>query len=119
LPPEGQNEAGSKKTRGDHIDLRRIALTVEQTRPLRSFSASDKHKDPRYKWFVKNYGERCWELDAMDPRDLRNVVENAITALIDRELWEEQEAHQEREKKSIEALLRWWADIESVRGAVA
>jgi hypothetical protein len=108
-----------KEYGGDHIDLRRIALTVEQTRPLRSFSASDKHKDPRYKWFVKNYGERCWELDAMDPRDLRNVVENAITALIDRELWEEQEAHQEREKKSIEALLRWWADIESVRGAVA
>jgi hypothetical protein len=71
------------------------------------------------KWFVKNYGERCWELDAMDPRDLRNGVQNAITALIDRELWEEQEAHQEREKKSIEALLRWWADIESVRGAVA
>jgi hypothetical protein len=57
-----------KKYGGDHITLKRIALTAEQTTSLRSFPASDKAKDTRYKWFVQNYGDRCWELDAMDPR---------------------------------------------------
>ena len=42
-------------------------LTREQTVGLPSFSASDKKKDPRYKWFVQNFGNRCWELDALDP----------------------------------------------------
>ena len=42
---------------------------------LPSFPATDKRKDPRYKWFVRNYGKRCWELDAMDPNDLRACVE--------------------------------------------
>jgi hypothetical protein len=106
-----------KEYDGEHIELKRIALTAEQTGPLRSFSVESKTKDPRYKWFKQNCGAQCWELDAMDPRDLRNIVETEINALIDRELWDQQEAHEEREKKSIESLLRWWADIETLRGA--
>ena len=41
---------------GDHVKLKRIALTRKQMRGLPSFPASDKKKDPRYKWFVANYG---------------------------------------------------------------
>jgi hypothetical protein len=51
---------------GDHVTLRRIALTREHVRGLPSFSATDKKMDPRYKWFSSRLGDRCWELDAMD-----------------------------------------------------
>jgi hypothetical protein len=108
-----------KEYDGDHITLKRIALTAEQTAPLPSFSVESKTRDPRYKWFKRTYGDQCWELDAMDPRQLRSIVETEINALIDRELWEQQEAHQEREKKSIESLLRWWANVETLRGAAS
>ena len=37
---------------GDHVTLKRIALTREQVSGLPSFPATDKRKDPRYKWFV-------------------------------------------------------------------
>src|SRR6516162_2852837 len=70
------------KYNGDHITLRRIALTADQLVGLPSFPASDKHKDPRYKWFVANHGPHCWELDAMDPNNLRNCVEREISELI-------------------------------------
>src|SRR5258708_15896771 len=74
---------------GDHIDLRRIALTSEHLRRrLPSFSAADKKKDPRYRWFVSNYGHRCWELDAMDPNDLRDCVEAEIEKLIEPIAWQ-------------------------------
>jgi hypothetical protein len=46
---------------GHHITLKRIALTREQVTNLPSCPATDKHKDPRYKWFVTNHGDRCWE----------------------------------------------------------
>jgi hypothetical protein len=98
---------------GDHVEFRRIALTAEQTGSLPSFSVEDKNKDKRYAWFKRLYGDRCWELDAMDPRQLRELVESEINALIDRELWEEQEALQDREKESIESQLRSWAMYES------
>jgi hypothetical protein len=106
-----------KEYQGDHIELRRIALTAEQTGSLRSFPATDKRKDPRFKWFTTNFGDRCWELDAMDPRDLRGIVENEIGALIDQDLWRQQEALQAREKESIEHQLRWWANFERLKGA--
>jgi hypothetical protein len=45
---------------GDHVTLKRIALTREQTDGLPPFPASDKRKDPRHKWFVRHFGDRCW-----------------------------------------------------------
>ena len=92
---------------GDHVILRRIALTAEQTRSLRSFKADTKSKDPRYKWFKKNFGDECWELDAMDPRQLRDLVRAEIKALIDPVLWAEQEALQERDKRSIDLHMKF------------
>src|SRR5262245_57921750 len=59
---------------GHHITLKRIALTQKHVAPLPSFPATDKRLDPRYKWFVRNHATRCWELDAMDPNDLRKCV---------------------------------------------
>jgi hypothetical protein len=69
-----------EKYGGDHVSLRRIALTREDCNGLSSssFPASDKKNDPRYKWFIRHYGDKCWELDAMDPNDLRSRVGRAI-----------------------------------------
>ena len=63
---------------GDHVKLRRIALTRAQAHGLPPFPATDKRNDPRFKWFVAIHGHQCWELDAMDPNDLRDCVENAF-----------------------------------------
>ena len=46
-----------------------------------------KPKDPRYKWFIEHYGDQAWELDAMDPNDLRASVEAAIIAEMEPEAW--------------------------------
>jgi hypothetical protein len=68
--------------------LERIALAKDDDLPnLPGFSAHEKRKDPRYKWYLKHYGERCWELDAMPPNLLRDKVESYIRALIDEEAW--------------------------------
>jgi hypothetical protein len=104
---------------GDHIELKRIALTAEHTHSLPSFSVEDKRKDPRYGWFKKTHGDKCWELDAMDPRQLRDLVEAEIEALIDKELWAQQEALQQREKQAIEIQLRQWAIFESLNTKAA
>jgi hypothetical protein len=68
--------------------ITRVALTALDTIGLPSFPASDKRKDPRYHWFVRTHGQACWELDAMNPNDLRAKVEQAIRRLLDRAAWE-------------------------------
>ena len=93
---------------GHHITLTRVALTREHVRGLPSFPATDKRKDPRYKWFRSNYGDRCWELDAMDPNDLRVCVERAIVALIEPVAWQRCEIINQAERESLQTILQKW-----------
>jgi hypothetical protein len=93
---------------GDHIKLRRVALTREHLRGLPSFPATDKRDDPRYGWFVRNYGDTCWELDAMDPNDLRDCVEREIMGLIEPVAWARCEAVNAAEQESLKTILEGW-----------
>jgi hypothetical protein len=105
---------------GDHIKLKRIALTAEQLEGLPSFPASDKENDPRHDWFVNNYGNRCWELDAMDPRMLRDCVEREIKKLIEPVAWARCERVSRAESESIKGVVSAWVSggtVNDDRGA--
>ncbi len=93
---------------GDHVTLRRIALMRSHVRGLPSFPATDKKKDPRYRWFAGNHGDRCWELDAMDPNDLRDCVEKAIVGLIEPVAWKRCEVVNQAERESLQTVLGSW-----------
>ena len=93
---------------GDHVKLKRIALTRPQAVGLPSFPASDKKKDPRYKWFTQNFGDECWEIDAMDPRVLRDLVEKAIKAEIEPEAWERCVTVNKAERESLQTVFDSW-----------
>jgi len=93
---------------GDHVKFTRIALTADQTEGLPSFAASDKRKDPRHKWFIEHHGTRCWEIDAMDPRDLRECTEQAIKELIEPVAWARCEAVNAAELESLQTILSGW-----------
>ena len=72
---------------GGIATFKRIALLINQCKGLPSFDAGTKMTDMRYKWFIANYGNTCWELDALDPNDLRACVEGAIISMLDIENW--------------------------------
>jgi len=93
---------------GDHVRVERVALTREQVRDLPSFPASDKRGDPRFPWFSTRHGDRCWELDALDPRELRAAVEAAIRWLIEPEAWERCERINRAEQESLREVLAGW-----------
>jgi hypothetical protein len=94
--------------------FRRLAVTEGDTHRLGldlSFPARDKHKDTRYPWFVQQYGTRCWELDAMNPNDLRERVREAIVAELDQPAWDRYVAAEAVERASIVETMRTWNSI--------
>jgi hypothetical protein len=93
---------------GEHVDLNRIAIVPNQLTGLPSFPASDKKKDPRYDWFVRNYGSRCWELDALDPNDLRTCVEEKILEEIEPIAWERCKVVERAEQESLRTVMTKW-----------
>ncbi len=76
-----------------------------------SFPASKKKDDKRYRWFVENYGDLCWELDAMNPNDLRERVESAIKSQINFEVWNRYVHAEEIERKHITETVSTWKSI--------
>lgn len=101
---------------GDHVTVYRIALHAGQTEDLPSFPASDKKSDPRYKWFISRFGLDCWELDAMDPNDLRSCVEDHIKAEIEPEAWARCATVQKAEVVSLRSVLDSWGAAKGAKG---
>jgi hypothetical protein len=96
------------------LEIRRVALTRWDTVALGAatrFPASDKKKDSRYKWFVRSYGDWCWELDALSPNALRTRLESAIADELDRESWDRYVHAEEVELESITRTCRTWTSI--------
>jgi hypothetical protein len=94
---------------GDHITIRRIALLRADCTSLGrkpAFNVKEKSKDPRAPWFRKTYGQLCWELDAMDPNDLRRRVEEEINAHIDAKAWERCRVVDKAERDSMSKFFR-------------
>jgi hypothetical protein len=96
-----------EKYRGN-IEIKRVALTYYDTDGLPSFSVEEKKKDTRYSWFKENYGNRCWELDAMNPVDLRKRVDTEIRDLIDWAEWTRSAKTEAAEIESINTVLANW-----------
>jgi hypothetical protein len=100
-----------EKYDGDHVEVKRIALIRDQLAGLPSFPTSDKRKDPRYKWFVENFGRRCWEIDALDPNELRDrFAEHIRTCIVDRNAWQRCERVNEAERTSLQNVLSNWGE---------
>ena len=93
---------------GEHCGVSRIALIREQVSDLPSFPVTDKRADPRFNWFRDRYGGRCWELDAMDPNDLRDCVQKAIIELIEPVAWKRCEVVNRAEQESLRTILQKW-----------
>ena len=88
-----------KKYGGNHIVMTRVALLKADLDDLSTFEAPDKDGDPRHDWFVDLYGDTCAELDAIEPNDLRERVEQAILAEIELDAWERSTKVNEAERE--------------------
>ena len=65
------------------ITIRRIALTKDQAIAGGYPPMSVKMKSSRAKGYVERYGNQSWEIEAMDARELRTLLDEALSALWD------------------------------------
>jgi hypothetical protein len=93
------------------FDFIRIALTKDDTINLPSFDVDTKQKDPRYPWFVSRYGRHAWELDAMDPVDLRNRIRDQIVPYVPSDEWERHKLIEEAERQTTKMIAARLAEM--------
>jgi hypothetical protein len=92
------------------INFQRIAILPQQIEDFNLPTRPTKQSDSR----ARNWrGSECVELDSMPPSELRSLVENAVTSLID---WYEWEQLKQVEREEQETLERTLAGLASQNG---
>lgn len=91
------------------IRIERIALTSEQVRRYDPPPNFTKFKDTRAAKYIEKYGRHCWEVDALPPDVLNDIVSRAIGELVDVEL---RDAVIERETADKRRLRTWAEDLD-------
>ncbi|EGC0123414.1 hypothetical protein H8U13_004331 [Salmonella enterica] len=82
-------ELFSEQPSGLHVD--RIALNMAQIEELRPPENPAKSTDARFASYRKKYGTSSWELDALPPAYLNQLVESRIQTMIDDGRWRERQ----------------------------
>jgi hypothetical protein len=71
-----------------HIAIERIALNFDQIEELKPPKNPAKDSDSRFDAYRKKFGTSSWELDALSPEFLNNLVSSKIEEFIDYDEWE-------------------------------
>jgi len=64
-------------------EVERIALTMEQVKKFRPPPNPAKLTDSRCNGYIDEYGDKSWELDALDPRKITSLIENEVEHFTD------------------------------------
>lgn len=94
----------------DRIELDRIALNMPQIRQYNPPPNPAKITDSRYGAYVAKHGGKSWELDALDPRVLDSLIDDAIREYLDTRLYSERQDAEQRERDKLLDFARGWED---------
>ena len=85
----------------DFVDIERLALNFDQIELYNPPPNPAKSTDSRFPNYHALHGNESWELDALDPRVMQELIEEAVYAYRDPDLWEKELEKQEQERQAI------------------
>lgn len=95
---------------GYRFELRRLALNMAQVEEQNPPENPAKTTDARFESYAEQFGESSWELDALEPRYLSNLVRRHIVDEINPERWVEREQEILDGRQRLEAAAVYVAD---------
>lgn len=93
---------------GSRVAVRRIALDMKQVEKYKPPPNPAKTTDSRYATYRDEYGDDSWELDALDPRVLTELITNRASDYTNEDKRELLIEKQEKERQEIRELAENW-----------
>ena len=93
---------------GFKFNVKRIALNYDQVKKYNPPPNFAKMKDPRFQSYVPEFGKSCWELDALEPSVMVNLIRENIEKFIDTEKWKETERKEKSYRQDLQLMADNW-----------
>jgi len=96
---------------GADVEVKRIALTMQQIKKYNPPPNPAKITDSRCKGYIEKYGNESWELDALEPKVITSLITKAVEEYIDEDLYREVCDLEEGEQKELRQICRHYDTI--------
>lgn len=96
------------------VDVKRLALNMDQVLEYGPPPNPAKITDSRADGYIEEYGATSWELDALEPSVIEQLLRTEIESHIDPEIWEEVEKMEEEKKDILRSLHDRWDEIKEM-----
>lgn len=89
---------------GMHTEVKRIALNWDQIEQYNPPPNPAKVSDSRFEEYRRMYGEDSWELDAMEPGQLSELIQETVSLHMDKNEWDKAWERQEHNRYRLECM---------------
>ncbi len=96
------------------VELERLALNMDQVEQYHPPPNPAKTTDSRYQTYIAEFGEESWELDALEPAVLADLIRGALDELIDQDLLNEKRDEIEKHREMLTLAAKDWKKIVKV-----
>lgn len=98
----------------EEVEVVRLALNRDQIDQFNPPPNPAKITDSRAKEYIKRFGSTSWELDALEPQVMTQMIQGEITKYIDDYIWNKVASEQEDVEHLLSKLYSRWPDIKNL-----
>jgi len=94
----------------DELEVVRLALNWDQIEQWRPPENPAKETDARFGAYVRRFGGSSWELDAIEPRQLADLVMEAVFSRRDVDLWDDAVRRDDEMREELQAFAERYGE---------
>jgi len=96
---------------GRDIEIKRLALNMDQIDQFQPPPNPAKITDSRAAAYIAQFGNDSWELDALEPQVIADLIRDAVFSVRDADLWAERDEAEEAARKKLQAVSEQWNEL--------
>jgi hypothetical protein len=96
---------------GGSVEVRRLALNMAQIDHYSPPPNPAKETDARFEGYQEEFGDSSWELDALDPDVISDLIEAELAKVTDQDKWDDSLRAEEETKKDLTRTYTYWDDV--------
>lgn len=96
---------------GSSAEIHRIALNFDQVEEYNPPPNPAKTTDARYAAYEALHGDESWELDALEPSVIVDLIREEVESHIDRDLWQEALDRQQEGRSQLGDVSHYWNNV--------
>lgn len=93
------------------LEFKRLALNMDQVEEYEPPPNPAKTTDSRYAGYIELHGEESWELDALEPRVISDLIQENVDEYRDLEQWEVDVERETEMKEGLTAAAERWEEV--------